>query len=174
MEEKKEEKKRDQRKVTSIALRINWIRVWDLVGNYLAMDIGICLVIVGILLYGLDVQMTGAFSLDYSRSLVHSGPLRDWVYQVCDAEGALLYQWEAGPWLVWFRNGGVFVLIIQFLNVISLIINGTSQMRRQLKPLDEIALKAQELKELVEDEKNQIDILSRIGEIEGLLLDILT
>ena len=64
MEEKKEEKKRDQRKVTSIALRINWIRVWDLVGNYLAMDIGICLVIVGILLYGLDVQMTGAFSLD--------------------------------------------------------------------------------------------------------------
>ena len=28
--------------------------------------------------------------------------------------------------------------------------------------------------ELVEDEKNQIDILSRIGEIEGLLLDILT
>ena len=28
--------------------------------------------------------------------------------------------------------------------------------------------------QLVEDEKNQIDILSRIGEIEGLLLDILT
>lgn len=34
--------------------------------------------------------------------------------------------------------------------------------------LDELA------QELVEDEKNQIDILSRIGEIEGLLLDILT
>ena len=34
--------------------------------------------------------------------------------------------------------------------------------------LDELA------QELVEDEKNQISILSRIGEIEGLLLDILT
>lgn len=34
--------------------------------------------------------------------------------------------------------------------------------------LDELA------QELVEDEKNQINILSRIGEIEGLLLDILT
>ena len=34
--------------------------------------------------------------------------------------------------------------------------------------LDELA------QELVEDEKNQIDILGRIGEIEGLLLDILT
>ena len=34
--------------------------------------------------------------------------------------------------------------------------------------LDELA------QELVEDEKYQIDILSRIGEIEGLLLDILT
>ena len=34
--------------------------------------------------------------------------------------------------------------------------------------LDELA------QELVEDEKNQIGILSRIGEIEGLLLDILT
>ena len=34
--------------------------------------------------------------------------------------------------------------------------------------LDELA------QELVEDEKNQVDILSRIGEIEGLLLDILT
>lgn len=171
MEEKKEEKKRDQRKVTSIALRINWIRVWDLVGNYLAMDIGICLVIVGILLYGLDVQMTGAFSLDYSRSMVHSGPLRDWVYQVCDAEGALLYQWEAGPWLVWFRNGGVFVLIIQFLNVISLIINGTSQMRRQLKPLDEIALKAQELKELVEDENKYHNLEDAIANLKGDVIE---
>jgi len=34
--------------------------------------------------------------------------------------------------------------------------------------LDELA------QELVEDEKDQISILSRIGEIEGLLLDILT
>ncbi len=34
--------------------------------------------------------------------------------------------------------------------------------------LDELA------QELVEDEKNQIDILGKIGEIEGLLLDILT
>lgn len=34
--------------------------------------------------------------------------------------------------------------------------------------LDELA------RELVEDEKNQIDILSRIGQIEGLILDILT
>lgn len=34
--------------------------------------------------------------------------------------------------------------------------------------LDELA------QELVEDEKNQISILSRIGEIEGLLLDIFT
>ncbi len=34
--------------------------------------------------------------------------------------------------------------------------------------LDELA------RELVEDEKDQIGILSRIGEIEGLLLDILT
>lgn len=34
--------------------------------------------------------------------------------------------------------------------------------------LDELA------QELVEDEKNQISILSKIGEIEGLLLDILT
>ena len=34
--------------------------------------------------------------------------------------------------------------------------------------LDELA------QELVEDEKNQIGILSRIGEIEGLILDILT
>lgn len=34
--------------------------------------------------------------------------------------------------------------------------------------LDELA------QELVEDEKNQIAILSRIGEIEGLILDILT
>lgn len=171
MEEKKEEKKRDQRKVTSIALRINWIRVWDLVGNYLAMDIGICLVIVGILLYGLDVQMTGAFSLDYSRSLAHSGPLRDWVYQVCDAEGALLYQWEAGPWLVWFRNGGILVLIIQFLNVISLIINGTAQMRRQLKPLDEIALKAQELKELVEDENKYHNLEDAIANLKGDVIE---
>ena len=44
----------------------------------------------------------------------------------------------------------------------------------QVTSMEEAMGQHQELDELVEDEKNQIDILSRIGEIEGLLLDILT
>ena len=162
MEENRKENKKEQRRVTSIARRINWIRVGDMVGNYLAMDLFLVAVLYGIFLYGMDVQQMGAFSLAYRRDILGRGPLREWMYQVWNGS-ELLYQVNVGPWL---RNGGVLVLLVQFFNVVSLVFHGIPQMRRQLKPLDEIARKAKEMKALVEDENkyhNLEDALAHLG-----------
>lgn len=165
MEENRKENKKEQRRVTSIARRINWIRVGDMVGNYLAMDLFLVAVLYGIFLYGMDVQQMGVFSLAYRRDILGRGPLREWMYQVWNGS-ELLYQVNVGPWLVWLRNGGVLVLLVQFFNVVSLVFHGIPQMRRQLKPLDEIARKAKEMKALVEDENkyhNLEDALAHLG-----------
>ncbi|MCI7322828.1 MAG: hypothetical protein MR508_05890, partial [Lachnospiraceae bacterium] len=165
MEENRKENKKEQRRVTSIARRINWIRVGDMVGNYLAMDLFLVAVLYGIFLYGMDVQQMGAFSFGYRRDILGRGPIREWMYQVWNGS-ELLYQVNVGPWLVWLRNGGVLVLLVQFFNVVSLVFHGIPQMRRQLKPLDEIARKAKEMKALVEDENkyhNLEDALAHLG-----------
>lgn len=170
MEQKKEENKKEQRKVTSIARRINWIRVGDVVGNYLTMDFIFIIAVCCVFMYGMDVQQTGKFSLDYSRDMLRGESLRAWIYQVSDGN-RLLYRLHIGVWLVWFRNCGVIVLIIQFLNVVSIAVNGTAQMRRQLKPLDEIAEKAKELKALVEEENKYHNLEDAIAGLGGEVME---
>ena len=113
----------------------------------------------------MDELQAGAFSFAYNRHILRGDSLREWIYQVWDGS-TLLYQVKVGPWLGWLRNGGVVVLLVQLFNVVSLAINGSGQMRRQLRPLDEIAQKAKEMKALVEDENkyhNLEDALAGLG-----------
>lgn len=165
-----EENKKEQRKVTSIARRMNWIRAGDMIGDYLVMDLLLVIVLVFIFMYGMDVQKAGGFSFSYSRSILRDGSIRKWVYQVRDGSD-ILYRVIVGPWLVWVRNGGFLVLAAQLLNICSYMVNGTAQMRRQLKPLDEIAQKAQEMKALVEDENKYHNLEDAIVNLGGEVME---
>lgn len=160
------EKKKEMKKVTSIAWRINRQQVWYMAGKYLAMDFMVCFLLVIVFVYGMDVQKLGDFSLEYSRKLIAGENLKGMLYQVCSADQGLLYQLPIGPWLYWLRIAGVFVLFVQILDIFSLLMHGTGRVRKKLKPLDEIADRARELKDLVVDENKYRNLEDAIANLQ--------
>lgn len=142
------------------------MHVWHLLGKYLAVDALVCLLLSAVFVYGMDVQQTGQFSFEYSRKLLSAASLKGMIYQVRSADRGLLYQVVVGPWLYWFRIAGVCVLLMQLLDIISLLRSGTKRVRKELKPLDEIADKAQELKNLVVDENKYRNLEAAIANLQ--------
>lgn len=160
------EKKKKMKKVTSIAWRINQQYVWYLAGKYFAMDMLVCFLAFVVFVYGMDVQQTGQFSLVYSRGLVSAGSLKDMVYQVRSADQGLLYQLAVGPWLYWLWIAGILVCIMQLLDLVSLLWRGTKRVQKKLRPLDEIADQARELKNLVIDENKYRNLEDAITNLQ--------
>ena len=62
MNERKEEKR-----VTSIARKINLQNVGSMLLAYLWVDILVCIVLAAVMIYGLDVQLAGRIVLTYAR-----------------------------------------------------------------------------------------------------------
>lgn len=126
--EKKEETEGGRRRVTSIARRINGIRVCDLLGSYLALDVLAWLVISGMFKYE-----------SYAKTIAGVG-------------------------------AGIMILC-QILTVASLLVQGVAQVRRQLKPLDEIAAKAREMQERMADENKYNSLEDAIASLQGDVIE---
>ncbi|MCM1284332.1 MAG: HAMP domain-containing histidine kinase [Muribaculaceae bacterium] len=158
--------KRENKRVTSISWRINGHYVWKSLGSYLALDLFLCALLAGVFVYGMDVQLGGGFSLDYVRQFLRAERLWDWRYQVSRADGSFLYQCAVGPWLCWLRIAGVLFAAAQAADLLSQFFHGSGRVRRQLRTLDEMAAKAQELNALVDENKYQ-DLEEVIGRLKG-------
>ena len=105
MNERKEEKR-----VTSIARKINLQNVGSMLLAYLWVDILVCIVLAAVMIYGLDVQLAGQFDIRYARKHMIETSVRDMVYQVGHKGSSVYYLVEIGPWLIWFLIGGCVVL----------------------------------------------------------------
>ena len=147
MNERKEEKR-----VTSIARKINLQNVGSMLLAYLWVDILVCIVLAAVMIYGLDVQLAGRFDITYARKLMIETSVRDMVYQVGHKGSSVYYLVEIGPWLIWFMIGGCVVLVWELVEIIKKLMRGTYSVRRELRPLNELAAKAQELSEMSFDE----------------------
>lgn len=171
MENKSESKKTASVKVTSIARKINLQNVWLRVTSYLWIDFLICLVFMMVFVYGLDVQLAGAFSLGYDRSVMWGETLKETIYRVgTDCEN-LLYTVEIGQWLYWFRWAAIFIAVVQVLQIIEEIIRGTAMVRKHLKPLNEIAAQAQALSEQTFDETKYHNLEDAISNFKADTID---
>ena len=126
--EKKEETEGGRRRVTSIARRINGIRVCDLLGSYLTLDVLAWLVIYGIFKYE-----------SYAQIIV--------------------------------GVGASVIILCQIMTVVSLSVQGAAQVRRQLKPLDEIAAKAREMQERMADENKYNSVEDAIASLRGDVIE---
>lgn len=142
------EKREQGRNVTSIARKINWRNVCRQFCTYLKMDCSVCLVLAAVFIYGMDIEKVGKFYIFAHRSILTDAKLKDTIYQVILSENDIFYQVAIGQWLVWLRIGAGIILIFQVINILKLWLYGTSQVRKSLKPLNEIAIKAQELSDL--------------------------
>lgn len=171
MENKSESKKTASVKVTSIARKINLQNVWLRVTSYLWIDFLICLVFMMVFIYGLDVQLAGAFSLGYDRSVMWGESLKETVYRVGTDSENLLYSVEIGQWLYWFRWAAIFIAVVQVLQIIEEIIRGTALVRKHLKPLNEIAAQAQALSEQTFDETKYHNLEDAISNFKADTID---
>lgn len=138
--------------MTSIARRINLNNVVRVFFAYAGMDIIVCLLLAAIFVVGMDMQMAGEFSFSYIRKVSLRTDLWSAVYTVADSNEQMLYQVPAGAWLALLRGGGIVLAGFQLLDLISLAFSGTAQVRRQLRPLNQIAARAQQLSEMAFDE----------------------
>ena len=142
----------DTVRVTSIARKINLNYMGRLFMTYITLDIFLFGLLAEIFIVGMDMQMAGTFSFHYTREFSYKIDLWSAVYTVSDSAGQVLYQIPAGMWFYLFRMGALVLMVMQILDLIMMAFSGTAQVRRELRPLNQIAARAQELSEMAFDE----------------------
>lgn len=156
----------DTGRMTSIARKINLNNMARVFFAYAGMDIVVFVLLVAIFVVGMDLQMAGEFSFSYIRKISYQTDLWSSVYTVLDHDGQTLYQVPVGSWLGLFRYGGIVLLAFQVIDLISLAVSGTAQVRRQLRPLNQIAARAQQLSEMAFDETKYHNLEDAISNLK--------
>lgn len=152
MNEKMRKKPFDTMRVTSIARKINLNHMGRMFLEYIVMDIFLFILLAAVFVVGMDLQMAGSFSFSYTREFSYNVDFWKAVYTVSDSSGQLLYQIPAGVWLSLLRIGGGVYIAVQIFDLVMMAFSGTAQVRRELRPLNQIAARAQELSEMAFDE----------------------
>lgn len=146
----------DSKRVTSIARRINLQVALQLLGRYLSMDVFVLLVLFVVCSYCFDLQNIGWFRWDIYRIIYTEGGLAGVTYRAWEPEGATMYTVSIGVWMKPMIFGGIAVLVAQLLEVLGQLFGGAKKIRKQLRPIREIAQKAQELSNLAYDESRNL------------------
>jgi signal transduction histidine kinase len=142
------------------------------------MDIALVAVIAAIFVIAMDRYHTGLFSNNYIREFTYTQTrpgisyeniyehLKRLVYIVKDNQGSLLYEIQMGDWLFMGYCFAIALGIIELLNIVMLLFKGTKRVRKQLKPLNEIARKAAQLSNMTLDETKYHNLENEISKLE--------
>ena len=149
----------ETKRMTSIVrkLHISWI------GRKLSMYIGWDLFLFVVLCIGwlLDQELTrlGAFEFDYERSFAHFPDVKKLAYVVKDETGKILMDVPVYHTLMAIGIFTGIVLVFQLLDIGFSYVQEERRIRRILAPINEIALKADELSRMTfsEDKYQQIE-----------------
>ncbi|MDE7028838.1 MAG: HAMP domain-containing histidine kinase [Lachnospiraceae bacterium] len=164
--EKKKNSPFDAVRVTSIARKINLNNTGRVFLAYAGMDMLILLILAAAFAVGMDLQMAGKFSFAYHRTFLYDRDLWKVLYTVADSAGETLYEVPIGVWLGLLRVGGLIVLAAQLVDVVTMAFSGTAQVRRELRPLNQIAARAQELSEMAFDETKYHNLEDAISNLK--------
>ena len=159
-------KSSDSMRVTSIARKINWNYIGHLMLSYFFLDVLLFLVAAAVFLVGMDMQMTGRFSFAYVRNFSFGDALRDVTYTVSTIYDEQLYEVPIGIWLVLFYYGAVLVLLSQLTDLIAMVFMGTREVRKELRPLNQIAVRAQQLSNIAFDESKYHNLEDAISNLK--------
>lgn len=162
----KSNSKKDNKRVTSIARKINHQKIAQMLSIFITLDILIILLVSALFIYGMDIQVINEFSFEYIREFIIGDTLKDVQYIVSDKDGVFLYELQIGFWL---RAAICAVAIIGVFEIVSLLkgcIGGTNKIRKKLKPLDQIAIQAQCLSKIAFDESKYHNLEDAISNID--------
>ena len=165
------EKKAENIKVTSIARKINFQNVLRQLGMYIAIDIFAVTVFAAAFVYSADMVFSDGFSLFNKREITRDAD-NGTIYSVSRYERNAgtkdiehLYEIRLDGWLVPLKTAAYLVLILECMELAGVMAHGTRGVREKLKPLNEIAARAQVLSELAFDEakyRNLEDAISKL------------
>ena len=163
----REEKKGNTqtKKMTSIVRKLQWHMARKAFFQYIKMDVLICILLaVGWLLDREYVQV-GTISIYNSRKIIHVRTIRKWCYLVQNKQGEKLLELPLYKGLCVLGICMGIVFFFQLIAVVTLFVKEEWKIRGMLHPINEIALKADELSRMeFTGEKYQVieDAISKL------------
>lgn len=143
----REEKKGNTqtKKMTSIVRKLQWHMVRKAFFQYIKMDVLICILLAAGWLLDREFVQVGTISIYNSRKIIHLENIRKWCYLVQNKQGEKLLELPLYNVLCVLGICMGILFLFQLVALVALFVKEEWKIRGMLHPINEIALKADEL-----------------------------
>ena len=162
-------KRRKTKNVTSIAIKLNAIKVRDLFFKFLIIDAILMAILIGLWCIESEKSFYGELVNNAERA-INFYPIETATYTVIWDNGKVMVK-EAGEFLYNVRIILIIIGIVEGIFLLEEIIFGTARVRKILKPLNEIAETAERLSNMVFDEEKFHSLEDAISKISPVASD---
>ena len=162
-------KRRKTKNVTSIAIKLNAIKVRDLFFKFLIIDAILMAVLISLWCIDAEKNFYGELASNAQRT-INFYPIETATYTVTWDDGKTMVK-EASYFLYNIRKVIIIVGMAEGIFLLEEIIFGTARVRKVLKPLNEIAETAERLSNMVFDEEKFHSLEDAISKISPVASD---
>lgn len=162
-------KNKKNKNVTSIAIKINAISVRNLFFKFVALNICLIVILIGIWCIDNENNFYGEIAQNAQRSF-HLYPIEEAKYTVVWDNGKTMVR-EASAFLYFVKKIVILLGVIEGIFLLEEMIFGTAKIRKHLKPLNEIAETASRLSNMVLDEEKFQSLEDAISKISPTTSD---
>lgn len=164
----------ETKKMSSIVMKLHWSWIGRKLGLYLSWDLFFFVVLCIGWLCDRELTGIGALKWDYERSFTGIHKLKELTYVVRTAEGKILLEQPVYHTLQVIGILMAVVLVIQIIDILSSYMKEEKNIRRILAPINEIALKADELSKMTFSEEKYQQIEEAISSLQPNEQDLLS
>lgn len=156
-------KKKQNKKVTSIAIKLNSLFVSKIFSKFLLLDMFLLAFVICYWCVQGEINYCGEF-VPNTKRIIKFFPIESATYTVTWTNGKTMVK-DASSFFIAIKKILVPTLIFQGLLILKEIVFGTSKIRKTLKPLDEIAETASRLSNMTFDEEKVQNLEEAISKI---------
>ena len=162
-------KRRKTKNVTSIAIKLNAIKVRDLFFKFLIIDLVLMAILIGLWCIESEKSFYGEL-VNNAERIINFYPIETATYTVIWDDGKTMVK-AASYFLYNLRKIIIIVGMVEGIFLLEEIIFGTARVRKILKPLNEIAETAERLSNMVFDEEKFHSLEDAISKISPVASD---
>ena len=162
-------KRRKTKNVTSIAIKLNAIKVRDLFFKFLIIDLVLMAILIGLWCIESENSFYGKL-VNNAERIINFYPIETATYTVIWDDGKTMVK-AASYFLYNLRKIIIIVGMVEGIFLLEEIIFGTARVRKILKPLNEIAETAERLSNMVFDEEKFHSLEDAISKISPVASD---
>lgn len=156
-------KKKQNKKVTSIAIKLNSLFVSKIFSKFLLLDMFLLAFVICYWCVQGEINYYGEF-VPNTKRIIKFFPIESATYTVTWTNGKTMVK-DASSFFIAIKKILVPTLIFQGLLILKEIVFGTSKIRKTLRPLDEIAETASRLSNMTFDEEKVQNLEEAISKI---------